>query len=111
MLSIFSIGLLLANWAAAAPGSPGKSCRDFTVPVTVTSTNLIWGLPKLHTNFDATALSTDLGRWDSNVSFHPVSGIAPATAAYKISGTFCAPKKRGTGTVLLATHGFGFDRG
>jgi len=110
MLSFVALGLLLVNWASATHGASTKSCQDYVFPVTVTSINFIWGLPPLTTNFDAAAFNTALGTWNANVSFHPISGGAPATASYKIAGTLCKPTKKGSGTLLVATHGFGFDR-
>jgi hypothetical protein len=103
-------GALLFNLAAASPTHSFKQCKDHVLPITTTTKNYIWALPELSTNYDATALTTDLGRWDANVTFAPVVTAAEATATYEISGTFCAPSSGGSGTVLLASHGFGFDR-
>ena len=104
------VGALLVNWAVGNPTPSFKQCKDYVLPVSTSTINYIWALPELFTNFDATALTTDLGRWDSNVSFHPVVTASLATASYQIAGTFCAPSNGGNGTVLLASHGFGFDR-
>lgn len=107
-----AIGALLVNTAAASP-TPAhsfKQCKGYVLPVTTSTLNYIWGLQELSTNYDATALTTDLGRWDANVSFHPIGGGAPATASYQIAGTFCSPTNGGSDTVLLASHGLGFDR-
>lgn len=63
-------------------------------------------------NFDITTFTTNLARWDANVTLDPISGYTPAAnSQYKISGSFCHPINGGSGTVLVATHGFGFDRG
>lgn len=110
MLSIISFGLLLAG-SVAGHTKPLKSCRDYTLPITTTTANFIWGLPELQNNLDAATFSVNLSRWDSNTTFHPIAGGAKATNSYKISGTFCSPGTKGNGVVLLATHGFGFDRG
>lgn len=40
----------------------GKSCIDFFIPVTVTSTNNIWGRPKFTTNIDIASLTFDFNR-------------------------------------------------
>jgi hypothetical protein len=68
---------------------------------------------RVQNNFDVVDLVTDLARKDSSVVFHPVSRVENATAEYTINGTFCSPKKLlGKGrerTVLLATHGIGYD--
>jgi hypothetical protein len=107
MFSIVTTGLLLIIGIAAHPGKP----QDYTLPISTTTMNYIWGLPEAQTNYDATTFNTKLGRWDANVTLNPISGGAPATGAYKISGTFCSPTAGGNGVVLLATHGFGLDRG
>jgi len=108
MQSILAISLLCATLVAANQAS--KICKDYTIPLTVTSGNYQWGLPDLTTNYDATTFTTNLARWDANVTLNPISGYGNATTDYKISGTFCSPVKGGSGTVLLASHGFGFDR-
>jgi hypothetical protein len=87
-----------------------KTCREFTLPVDVTSINYIWGLPQLQTNYDAAIFNSELGRWDANVTLNPISGGAQISESYRISGTFCAPTHGGNGIVLVATHSFGFDR-
>jgi len=110
MLLILAISLLLVHRTTGNPTKGWKSCQDYTLPISTTTINFIWGLPELQTNFDAATFNTDLGRWDANTTLNPISGGAQATAAYQISGTFCAPTKGGNGVVLLATHGFGFDR-
>ena len=89
---------------------PTKSCQDYTIPITVSSVNYIWGLPDLFTNYDATAFTTNISRWDASTTLNPISGGAYQTVSYEISGTFCSPTKGGSETVLLATHGVGFDR-
>lgn len=105
-----AIGAVLANIVTSNPTNSFKQCEDYVLPVSTSTFNYIWALPELETNYDATALTTDLGRWDANVSFHPIVTGAPTTASYQIAGTFCAPSKGGSETVLLASHGFGFDR-
>lgn len=111
MLSILTLLLLYAGLALAHTRDPNKICKDYIIPLTVTSGNYIWGLPTLETDYDVTTFTTNLSRWDANVTFHPVSGFSPqVTASYKIAGTFCAPTKGPSTTVLVASHGLGFDR-
>ncbi len=111
MISTLIFGVFLVNWASAHPSQGLKTCKDYVLPVTVTSGNYKWGLPTLETNYDAATFTSKLARWDANVTLDPISGYANETASYKIAGTFCAPTKGGSGTVLLASNGFGFDRG
>ncbi|KAG4434041.1 hypothetical protein IFR05_010463 [Cadophora sp. M221] len=111
MLSTIALYPLLATLALAHPREETKICKDHVLPITVTSGTYLWGLPTLDTDYDVTTFTANLSRWDSNVTFHPISGFTPAvTASYKIAGTFCSPAKGGSKTVLLASHGLGFDR-
>jgi hypothetical protein len=107
---MLSLALALSLISCVAANQIPKLCNDHVLSLTVKSDNYKWGLPNLETNYDATAFNTDLARWDANTTLNPISGYGTATADYTISGTFCAPRNGGTGTVLLATHGFGFDR-
>ncbi|KFY94557.1 hypothetical protein V500_03154 [Pseudogymnoascus sp. VKM F-4518 (FW-2643)] len=88
-------------------------CQDYTIPVTVTSDNFPFVLPKFDTNLDVADFTTQLGRRDAAESFIPFGAPVTEMANYKISGTFCTPKNKVAGhesTVLLASHGLGFDR-
>jgi len=56
---------------------------------------------------------TEIARKDSAEVFHPLSGVKNVTDTYEVAATFCTPKKTKGGkekTVLLATHGLGYDR-
>ena len=108
MRSILSSSLLCATLVAAHQAA--KICKEYTIPLTLTSGNYQWGLPPLTTDYDAVTFTTDLARWDANVTLNPISGYGNVTADYKISGTICSPVSGGSGTVLLASHGLGFDR-
>ncbi|KAE8447325.1 hypothetical protein EG329_010883 [Mollisiaceae sp. DMI_Dod_QoI] len=111
MFSILVPLLLLTPFASTTAIPLPKTCREYTIPVTVTAGTYVWGLPNLTTNYDAATFTTELARWDANVTFHPISGFVNTTGSYEISGTFCAPTKGESSTVLIATHGLGFDRG
>ena len=108
MLSIAAVALFIN--LVASHTTPAKICKEYTLPIATNTINFIWGLPQLQTNYDVTTFNTNLGRWDANVTLNPISGGGPANGSYKISGTFCSPTNGGSGTVLVATHGFGFDR-
>ena len=91
----------------------GAKCQDYTIPLTVTAQKRPWqGLTW-----------TDNYGWInhvSNVTTRSAAGYPPplgaavnVTASYQVSATFCTPETAGnhSKTVLLATHGLGFDRG
>jgi hypothetical protein len=109
--------LSLLSLTALAQGSPVlpvknvKSCQDYTIPLTVTTLNLKWALDPLETNEDAAAYSIQGARRDAMTVFQPVTPpSASETTVYTVAGTFCQPTSGGNGTVLLATHGGGYDR-
>ena len=132
--SSFVFGLALSSTAYAAPAIskqlstrsdyPGYAhptngnCQDYTLNYTVTTSNYVWGDPKLQNDFDTADLLFNITSQDDALdltgSFSPFNGTQNVTAEYSISGTFCSPKTpKGNGTeqtVLVATHGFGFDR-
>ncbi|KAL7940582.1 Alpha/Beta hydrolase protein [Trichoderma barbatum] len=110
-LSTLGSVFLLSNLISATSSKPLKSCTDYDIPVTVTSNNLLFG-PRFENNFELIDFLTALTSRD-NSTFHPFTGTATQTNSYTISGTFCAPsesKARKRDTVLLLTHGLGFDR-
>ncbi|CAI6332917.1 unnamed protein product [Periconia digitata] len=114
----FLVGLVcpIVNAAASSPNDTyihpkNGLCTDYTITETVTWSKGIWNLTKPQNNFDIAALRTSLGALDSHVV--PFSGFENATDSYELSGTFCEPVvKNGDKhhTVLLATHGGGYDR-
>jgi len=111
------LALLLPSTAhPTSPASPPplKKCTDYTIPLTITSNNLVFGFPKFQNNFDVADFVDTLTSRNTTTAD---STVAPTrenvTATYTISGTFCTPAGgpvRGKKTVLLATHGLGFDR-
>lgn len=87
-------------------------CTDYTVEEKVTWNKAIWGLPKPKNNFDIAALRISAGALDGSAEFHPFSGYENLTSTYQLAGTFCTPSKKAgkEKTVLLASHGGGYDR-
>ncbi|KAI1629488.1 Alpha/Beta hydrolase protein [Exophiala viscosa] len=95
------------------PATSSRSCKDYSVPLNITSLNLQWGIDPIETNEDMAAFNAEWGRRDSASTFHPAvlpSNSTPEMAVYTISGTYCEPTSGGNGTVLLATHGAGYGR-
>jgi hypothetical protein len=107
--------LPLLSLVASAFSSPlsqsHKSCREYTIPLEITTENLEWTFGELKTNTDATAYNAQAGRRDAKQAFKPYAlpkGLT--TKTYNVSGAFCEPDKGGDGTVMLATHGGAYDR-
>jgi hypothetical protein len=95
-------------------------CKDYTIANTVTSNNQVWTYPKFSNNYDVAAHlfnTTQSYRTDAasgTIGYNPF-GAKPkeVTAKYTLEGTFCRPKEEKGGkekTVLVATHGLGYDR-
>lgn len=106
------VGLAAPVIAASVPKT--KTCKSFKIPVSVNSTELVYALPHFQSDFDvADFLATVAGRSapDLSTSF---SGTKNVSATYEIGATFCTPTQgqedRHKDTVLVATHGLGFDR-
>ena len=107
---LFALGL--ATLAQSTPVPQGtKSCQQYNLPITITSLNLKWAIDPINTNEEMAEYNFEVGRRDSATAFHPYTlPTAPETATYTISGSFCQPSDGGNGTLLLATHGGGYDR-
>jgi hypothetical protein len=54
----------------------------------------------------------DLTRRDTNTTFSPFADVKNVTASYTIGATICIPRKSSGNdkTLLLASHGLGYDR-
>jgi hypothetical protein len=109
MLSTVVI-LLALSFAAANPITSTKSFKDYKIPLAISSLDYTWVLPSNENNYDFTTVTTNIARWDANVTLNPIQGASPVTIQYEISGTFFSPPGGGDGTVLIVTYGFEFDR-
>jgi len=87
-------------------------CTDYTVTETITYPALQWATTRFADNHDVVALLADLSSKDG-LSTPPFGGKENTTKTFEIAGTFCKPVSEKDGketTVLVATHGLGFDR-
>lgn len=125
-LSLFSVVLtpLTAARAAAYPSKdythPSNGiCTDYTVTNTITSQNQIYTYPKFRNNYDVAASLFNISQGfrqtpeAGSIGFNPFSQAENVTATYKLSATFCRPKVEKSGkekTILVMTHGLGYDR-
>lgn len=88
-----------------------RSCQEYEFVVNTTSLNLKWAIDPIENNEDVVGFLANAGRRDHESVFHPLTlPTAPEKGMYTISGTFCQPPNGGNGTVLIATHGGGYDR-
>ncbi|KAL2068697.1 hypothetical protein VTL71DRAFT_15035 [Oculimacula yallundae] len=90
--------------------SSKKVCVDFVLPLTLTTTDLIWGRPKFETTIDLTSLIFDFNRRDFMTTFDPIGGVQNNTRDYRVAGTYCEPRSGPGSTLLIATHGGSLDR-
>jgi hypothetical protein len=112
MQSILALSFLLPLLVNTSPVNTQKVCTEHTLSVDVTTNNLKWNFPELKTEDDIAALNTYMGRRDAK-SLPPLllPSEEPLTnATYTISGTLCKPAKGASDTLLVATHGGGYNR-
>ncbi len=102
--------VLVMGLSAADVDANTKQCYNLTIPVQVTSANLIWGRPKFITDVDVTNVLIDFNRRDFATTFTPFNGIQNNTAFYNIAGTYCQSKHHRPKTTIIATHGATLDR-
>ena len=94
------------------PYPPSASCMDYVIPVNITSANYVSNATKWANNDQLTQFVIDqVTRIPDR--YIPLAGPEDETAQYDISATFCTPRNATSGkvkTVIVATHGLGFDR-
>lgn len=89
---------------------PRKTCVQYNISVKPTSQNFAF-TNQFQNNYDVVDfISNAVSR--TGATFNPFSGKHNVTASYEISATFCTPRAEGRHkrTVILASHGLGFDR-
>ena len=94
--------------------SSRKVCTTYKASLTVTSENFVFNPAlKFKDNFDVGDLWSEATARNANETFNPFVGKELDSAKYDIWGHFCTPVQKGPRkkTVLLATHGLGFDGG
>ncbi|CAI6284645.1 unnamed protein product [Periconia digitata] len=97
-----------------APDHPSNGiCTDYKIEKTIDFAELQWTDPPFKTSFDVVDLYARMASKDPAV-FRPFAETPRnVSKTYEISATFCRPKNgtdAGEKTVLVATHGAGFDR-
>jgi hypothetical protein len=111
---MYSTLALLSALAVLTQGSPistSKTCKEYSITVEASSHNIKWVADPIENNDQMAEVNTEFGRRDSKNVWHP---LAPAgeleTAEYTISGTFCTPTSGQRDTLIIATHGLGYER-
>lgn len=121
-LSAFTLSPLIS--CSTAPLSRNKTtypdfvhpangeCTDYIVKSTVTYEQLQWNQQNYTNNYEVASLLTKIAI-QGKVPLAAFAGSRNVTHTFQTGGTFCRPKVQGStkqNTVLVATHGAGFDR-
>jgi hypothetical protein len=112
---VFSTLARPSHSSTAYPGFDHPSngdCKDYLVNSTVTYSQLHWNETLYKNNYDVASLLSKVAT-QGKVPFAAFSHAQNVTKTFRIAGTFCKPKGQKAGkesTVLVATHGAGFDR-
>lgn len=105
----------LTRSSTAYPGfihPSNGNCKDYIINSTVTYTQLQWSEPLYKNNYDVIKLLSKIAI-QGKVPFSAFNGTQDVTKTFQVAGTFCKPKElkgEKESTVLVATHGAGFDR-
>ncbi|CAG8951122.1 hypothetical protein HYFRA_00006520, partial [Hymenoscyphus fraxineus] len=102
-----------SNFAPADP-TRFKICQEYNIPLNITAEIAVptAEYTPFQNNLDVAAWLFNLARRDSKTAFIPLAGSKNVTQSYNISGTICSPltPTNNQSTIILATHGLGFDR-
>lgn len=110
MYPVLAASLLLAAIVSGNPLPPAKKCSNFAIPLSIATKNYGWNYPPFQNDSDVTDFNTALGRRDAATSFKPLSPPTEAVSAvWTISGTFCEPLGATSDTVLVTSHGGGYN--
>ena len=76
-MQCFSLAIAIFYLTALARSTPlvgaVKSCKEYSLPLNITSLNLNWVLPPLETNEDVAAYNTEMGRRDARSIWYILS--------------------------------------
>jgi hypothetical protein len=126
LLSIAALALLgsiPSSWASPIHEPTKRSirqsdsaatCVDYTIPLTMTSENLVLDIPHFKNDFDLIDFIQNSTAKNANVTFHPVAPTTVnVTEDVSIAATFCSPKNSSgqdrEKTVLITSSGLAYD--
>lgn len=110
-----SVALALpSNDAYSTDNSKSRKCQDYNIPLDITSivNETSAAFPPFKSNLDVVNFVFNTVRRDTKTIYMPLSPTQKSvTTSYNIAGTICTPvNPTSNSTVILATHGLGFDR-
>lgn len=88
-------------------------CVEYSIPVNPSSSNLVFSNSSKWTDDFGLSQFRAYRAGQDPKQQPPAPFLAttqPFNASYTIGATFCQPKSQNTSTVILASHGLGFDR-
>ncbi|KAI9707885.1 MAG: hypothetical protein M1820_004491 [Bogoriella megaspora] len=90
---------------------PNANCVDYEAPITISTQGFNFDAPRWSDNFGLTDFVSVISTRPSANFSAPISVSVDLEGNYTISATFCSPKARNStsSTVLLLTHGGGYD--
>jgi len=104
---------LFASQVSSHPTkSKGRICHDYSIPVNVTNIALVASYDRFTSNYNVVDFSNGLSGWSGAGALHLFSNATQVTGAYTTGATSCPPRNRTENekTILLASHGLGYDR-
>ena len=106
---IVTLALLASTLKSSPlPETPhNRKCVEFTVPVTATAQNGVYGFVDVNSYKDAAIYAIQADTWDSPAKV-PSSNIT-VSGTFNIAASFC-PGSSKKSYLHLPTHGGGFDR-
>jgi hypothetical protein len=92
--------------------SDSRLYQKYIIPLNVTSQVLIPKYSGFEDSYDVVGFVNDPTRRDANKTFSLFADVKNVTASYTIGAIFCIPSKNSGNdkTLLLASHGLGYDR-
>ena len=107
-----SLFLFTSRVSSHSTESKFRICHDYSIPVNVSITALEASYDRFTSNYNVVDFSNGLAGRTGATALHLFSGPTQVTGAYTIGATICSPgnhteKEK---TILLASHGLGYDR-
>ncbi|KAE8446761.1 hypothetical protein EG329_011666 [Mollisiaceae sp. DMI_Dod_QoI] len=107
-----SLVLFTSQACSHSTESSSRICHDYSIPVNVTNLALTSSYQPFTSNYDVVDFAHGLSGRDGGATLHLFSVPKNVTGVYTISPTICSPRTRTKEgkTILLASHGLGYDR-
>lgn len=107
-----SLVLFTSQACSHSTESSSRICHDYSILVNVTNLALTSSYRPFTSNYDVVDFANGLSGRDGGATLHLFSVPKNVTGVYTISSIICSPRTRTKEekTILLASHGLGYDR-